>query len=83
MYKQYMKCPKSFAFWRKICMQYPDSNKRLLVDCVHYVADSIIAKNKHYIKESPRKMLTVLATPPGLLLSLFFRMKMDSLMEVK
>lgn len=83
MYKQYMKCPKSFAFWRKICMQYPDSNKRLLVDCVHYVADSIIAKNKHYIKESPRKMLTVLATPPGLLLSLFFRMKTDSLMEVK
>ena len=64
-------------------MQYPDSNKRLFVDCVHYVADSIIAKNKYYIKESPRKMLTVLATPPGLLLSLFFRMKMDSLMEVK
>ena len=52
-----MKCPKSFAFWRKICMQYPDSNKRLLVDCVHYVADSIIAKNKTlYQKSHPEKM---------------------------
>ena len=71
MYKQYMKCPKSFAFWRKICMQYPDSNKRLLVDCVHYVADSIIAKNKYYIKESPCKVLTFFLSPMGFLFYLY------------
>lgn len=81
MYKQYMKCPKSFAFWRKICMQYPDSNKRLLVDCVHYVADSIIAKNKHYIKESPCKALTFFLSPMGFLFYLYIRSKSDSIMK--
>ena len=82
IYKQYMKCPKSFAFWRKICMQYPDSNKRLLVDCVHYVADSIIAKNKHYIKESPCKVLTFFLSPMGFLFYLYVRSKSDSIMKV-
>ncbi len=68
MYQQYVKNPKGFAFWRKICMQYPESKKRLLIDCMHYVAESKLAGNKHYIQESPRKALTVLMTPAGSLL---------------
>lgn len=27
MWKQYLKNPKGFAFWRKICMRYPESKK--------------------------------------------------------
>ena len=65
MWKQYLKYPNGFAFWRKICMQYPESKKRMIVDCIHYVSSSIIAKNKNYIKESPKKLLTVLCTPLG------------------
>jgi len=68
MYQQYVKNPKGFAFWRKVCMQYPESKKRLLIDCMHYVAESKLAGNKHYIQESPRKALTVLMTPAGSLL---------------
>lgn len=68
MYQQYVKNPNGFAFWRKICMQYPESKKRLLIDCMHYVAESKLAGNKHYIQESPRKALTVLMTPAGSLL---------------
>lgn len=68
MYQQYVKNPKGFAFWRKVCMQYPESKKRLLIDCMHYVAESKLAGNKHYIQESPRKVLTVLMTPAGSLL---------------
>ncbi|MDD6559534.1 MAG: glycosyltransferase [Lactimicrobium massiliense] len=68
MYQQYVKNPKGFAFWRKVCMQYPESKKRLLIDCMHYVAESKLAGNKHYIQESPRKALTVLMTPAGNLL---------------
>ena len=65
MWKQYLRCPQGFAFWRKICMQYPQSQKRMIVDCIHYCSSSFIAKNKNYIKESPKKMLTVLCTPIG------------------
>ena len=30
MYKQYLKNPRGFAFWRKICMQYPESRLSLI-----------------------------------------------------
>ena len=69
MWKEYVRSPKGFAFWRKVCMQYPESKKRLIIDCIHYCSSSIIAKNKNYIKESPRKILTIICTIPGLILS--------------
>lgn len=65
MWKQYLNNPKGFAFWRKICMEYPTSKKRMLIDCIHYCSSSQIAGNKSYIQESPRKLLTVFCTPLG------------------
>ena len=35
MFREYVRSPKGFAFWRKTCMQYPESPKRLMVDCIH------------------------------------------------
>jgi glycosyltransferase involved in cell wall biosynthesis len=78
MLHQYVRNPKSFAFWRKVCMKYPESKKRVLIDCIHYVSSSIIAKNKHFITESPKKFLTVLATPFGVLLTGYIRYKTKS-----
>lgn len=75
MYKQYIRYPKGFVFWRKICMQYPQSRTRLFVDCIHYVSSSIISKNKKFISESPRKILTILAVPCGVLLTLYIKRK--------
>lgn len=51
MWKQYLKNPKGFAFWRKICMRYPESKKRKIVDCIHYCSSSQIARNKGYIRD--------------------------------
>lgn len=79
MWKQYLKCPKGFAFWRKICMQYPESKRRLFIDCVHYVSSSLIAGNKHFIKESPQKIATLLATPAGAILTLIIKYKMSKI----
>lgn len=75
MWKQYVKNPKGFAFWRKICMQYPMSTKRLWIDCVHYVSESIIAGNKQYIKKSPKRFMTTIAIPFGILLSIYTKKK--------
>ena len=75
MYKQYIRNPKGFAFWRKICMQYPTSKKRMIVDCIHYISSSIISKNKHFIMESPKKFLTFILTPFGVLLTLYIKIK--------
>lgn len=75
MYSQYIKNPKGFAFWRKICMQYPESRKRLFIDCIHYVAESLLAENPSFIKESPKKLLTTIALPFGILFLFFIKSK--------
>lgn len=75
MWKQYLKCPKGFAFWRKVCMQYPETKKRVFIDCIHYVSSSIICANKRFIAESPKKILTILAIPFGILLTKYIYLK--------
>ena len=75
MLRQYLKNPKGFAFWRIVKMQYPESLKRLLMDCIHYCSSSQLAGNRNYIKESPRKLLTVLCTPAGWALTEWIRRK--------
>lgn len=75
MWKQYLENPKGFAFLRKTAMHYPTSKKRLIMDCIHYCSSSQIAKNRDYIKESPRKLLTLLCTPLGWILTEIIRRK--------
>ncbi len=75
MWKEYLRSPRGFAEWRKLCMQYPESQKRKIVDCIHYCSSSIISRNAGYIRESPCKVLTVLCTPLGLLLMAYIRIK--------
>lgn len=75
MLRQYINNPQGFAFWRKICMQYPISRKRVFIDCMHYVSSSILAGNNYFLLESPRKGLTLLALVPGILLTLYIKIK--------
>lgn len=75
MWKEYIRSPRGFAFWRKVCMQYPQSKKRLIVDCIHYCSSSFLSGDKHFIAHSPRKMLTILCAFPGWLLSCYTRSK--------
>ncbi|WP_296975833.1 glycosyltransferase family A protein [uncultured Eubacterium sp.] len=69
MWKQYYNNPKGFAFFRKSEMKY-QHGLQLFKTCIHYVSSSIISKNKNFVKESPKKLMTVLAVPFGTLLSI-------------
>ena len=75
MLRQYRRNPKSFAFWRKVCMQYPESKKRMFIECVHYVSSCILSRNKSFVKESPKKALTIIAIPFGILLTVYITVK--------
>ena len=75
MWKQYLKNPKGFSFWRRVRMKYPSSYKRLWADCVHYVSESILAGNFHFVKDSPKKVITVLALPFGFILYAYTKYK--------
>lgn len=78
MWKQYLNNPKGFAFWRKICMKYPESKKRLWKDCIHYVSSSILCGNKKFIQESPRKAMTIITLPLGIIMSRIVKKKAKS-----
>jgi hypothetical protein len=67
MFRQYLKNPKGFAFIRKQRMMLSKSRKRKMVEAIHYVSSSLISGNKNFIKESPKKVLTILAIPFGIL----------------
>lgn len=78
MLRQYLRNPKGFAFIRKENMKYIKSTKRNFIDCIHYVSSSMLAKNRRFIAESPKKVLTVLAIPFGVLLSGYIRAKVKN-----
>lgn len=82
MWKQYYNNPKGFAFFRISEMKY-QSGLELFKTCIHYVSSSIISKNKSFVKESPKKLMTVLAVPFGLLLTVIISIKAKKLMKVK
>lgn len=75
MLRQYLRNPNGFAFIRKENMKYNTSQKRNFVDCIHYVSSSIIAKNRHFLRESPKKLMTVCAIPFGVLLTIYIMLK--------
>ena len=69
MLKQYRRNPKGFAFIRIDNMKNQKASLKFkFKECIHYVSSSFISKNKNYLKESPCKILTVLAIPVGYVL---------------
>ncbi len=73
IYKQYANNPRGFAYERRIYMQYADGRYNKFRKCIHYVSESLMAKDKHFIKTSPKKLMTFLAVPFGFI---FYRFTM-------
>lgn len=75
-FKQYVDSPNSYAELRRVIMSLPNvPTKYLIKTVIHYCSSSQISKNRHYIKESPRKVLTVLCTPAGWMLTAYIKRK--------
>lgn len=73
---QYFDSPRSFSKLRTLEMTLKRSNmKHRLRVAIHYIATSLIARNRRFIQESPRKALTTAAVPAGMLLYMYLRWK--------
>jgi glycosyltransferase involved in cell wall biosynthesis len=68
LFNQYKQSPKSFAFYRIAKMRFALNYKERFQNAIHYVSSSIMARNSAYLKESPFKITTLLATPFGIAL---------------
>ena len=73
--KQYRRHPKGFAFSRKSRMKLAENFKDRFKNAIHYVSSAMFTKNGSFISESPKKLITVLAIPFGILLNLYIRYK--------
>ncbi|WP_103865537.1 glycosyltransferase family 2 protein [Aquimarina sp. I32.4] len=77
--KQYRRHPKGFAFSRLTEMKYATSFKELIKKTIHYISSSLLSKNLKFIKESPKKTLTILMIPFGVLLYMYILLKTNKI----
>lgn len=69
MLKQYRRNPKGFAFYRKELMKLPFASLVFKYrQAIHYVSSSLLSQNNQFLRETPCKILTLLAVPPGIIL---------------
>lgn len=68
IYRQYVNSPRSFAKMRlqEMTLQHNMFRDRFR-SCVHYVASCMIARDGRWLAKSPKKILTLLASPFGVL----------------
>lgn len=84
IFKQYINSPNSFAELRRVIMLLP--NVPFIYLCkttIHYISSNIQAKNKGYIRKSPKKILTVLLWPLGYVLSWYIKKNCNKIISVK
>ncbi len=76
IFKQYYRSPWSFMKMRQLEMLLKRNTLRNLLRVnIHYVSSCIIARNKNWLKDSPKPLLTLLMAPFGLLLYLLILWK--------
>lgn len=75
MYRQYVRNPKGFAFWRKEQMKRSKHFISRFKACVHYVSSSLIDRNWQFVSQSPCIFLTLLAIPLGAALTIYIKRK--------
>lgn len=77
IFRQYKQSPRGFMYARIIRMQYAGSFTEAATGAIHYISACIFAKERHFLKKSPKKLLTVLAIPFGVLLNIYIRLKIS------
>lgn len=76
IYRQYVRSPRSLAKMRRMEMQLKRNHLRNLLRVnIHYVSSCIIARDKRWLKDSPKPLLTLLMAPLGALLYCWIKWK--------
>lgn len=76
IFKQYIDSPRSFSELRKMVMSRPDVPVSMKFrNAIHYVSSQIMIRNSGWLRESPKKLLTVLAAPFGSVLYLYIKLR--------
>lgn len=74
IFKQYVNSPNSFVELRRVIMELP--KVPFLYMCktvIHYVSSCLLARKKGYIRQSPKRMLTIILWPLGFMISRYIK----------
>lgn len=76
IYRQYINSPRSFAKTRLLYMQLHNPTFTFLIrTCIHYNSSCILSQDRDWLKNSHRKLLTILTRPLGWILTQYIRYK--------
>ncbi len=76
IFRQYVDSPRSFSKLRRLEMQLKRSDlKNRMRVTIHYIATSLISRNRNFISESPLAILTLALLPLGILLYIYIMVK--------
>lgn len=75
MFFQYVRNPKGFCNERKFVMKNAPTLKLRYEAAIHYVAESFLAKDKQFLKNSTNTIVTFFAIIPGILLFCLIKRK--------
>ena len=78
-WKQYYNSPNSFAEIRKLNLSLSGGTpKYYFKQAIHYCSSCRLAGRKNWLRESPKKIYTLLSYIPGCILTLFIKMKQNN-----
>lgn len=76
IWRQYADSPRSFAKLRRLEMQLEHNTfADRFRSAVHYVAECMVASDRNWFKDAPRKLMVLCATLPGALMFLLIKAK--------
>ncbi|MFT4412588.1 glycosyltransferase family A protein [Fredinandcohnia humi] len=76
--KQYKNSPRGFRFYRIAMMKLPNTPLSFkFKHAIHYVSCSLFIGSRSILRETPEKILTLLALPMGVLLNKYIRYKVQ------
>lgn len=77
IFKQYMKNPKGFRYARTIELNYNINLKKTILKIVHLISSTLFIGDFQFFKNNPKKLLTFLCVPLGLLFHLLILYKVN------
>lgn len=73
--KSYKKNLNNYIFYREFIMKYPNATfYHRYRFAIHYVAECMLAKRRHWLVKSPKPLLTLAAIPFGILLYIYIQL---------
>ena len=76
MYRQYWNNPQGWCFYRKEMMKMKTSTPSFILrQCIHYVSSCIRAGRWNVLKDNPKPLYTLVASPAGIALYFYIRNK--------